>query len=91
MITFEDYLQEVHAKDYHGTDDDMPDAFERWLMDLDTAEVMSFAQMWKQEEERKFIKELQNIDFSLGVLIEDRLRSQDEETPKEQYERVRMK
>ena len=30
----EDKLKEAHAKEYHGTDDDMPDAFESWLEDL---------------------------------------------------------
>lgn len=30
----EEKLKEAHAKDYHGTDDDMPDAFESWLEDL---------------------------------------------------------
>jgi hypothetical protein len=31
---FTDFLKEAHAKDYTGTDDDMPDAFESWLMNL---------------------------------------------------------
>ena len=35
----EDKLKEAHAKDYHGTDDDMPDAYERWLADLDLNEL----------------------------------------------------
>jgi hypothetical protein len=35
----EDKLKEAHAKDYHGTDDDMSDAYEAWLMDLDLAEL----------------------------------------------------
>ena len=34
-ITFEDFLKGRHSEDYHGTDDDMPDAFEGWLRDLD--------------------------------------------------------
>lgn len=29
----EDKLKEAHAKDYHGTDDDMPDAYDAWLVD----------------------------------------------------------
>ena len=33
--TFEDYLQECHAKQYEGLDDDMPDDYESWLQDLD--------------------------------------------------------
>jgi len=32
-------LRAVHAKDYHGTDDDMPDAFEDWLTDLSLPEL----------------------------------------------------
>ena len=30
----EEKLKEEHAEDYHGTDDDMPDAYESWLEDL---------------------------------------------------------
>lgn len=30
----EDKLKEAHGEDYIGTDDDMPDAYESWLMDL---------------------------------------------------------
>lgn len=32
--TFEDFLKERHVEDYHGTDDDMPEAFDSWLCDL---------------------------------------------------------
>lgn len=34
-INFELFLQYKHAEDYLGTDDDMPDDFERFLQDLD--------------------------------------------------------
>lgn len=34
-----DLLESKHAEDYHGTDDDMPDAYEAWLMDLTLAEL----------------------------------------------------
>ena len=40
---FEDYLKEIHAEDYHGTDDAMPDSFDAWLKGLDTEEVMQYA------------------------------------------------
>lgn len=42
--TFEDYLQQVHAEDYIGTDDDMPDAFDNWVGDLDNTELMDLAE-----------------------------------------------
>lgn len=42
--SFEKYLQEVHAKDYHGTDDAMSDAFEAWLAEKDGNELMKLAE-----------------------------------------------
>lgn len=44
--SFESYLQEVHALEYIGTDDDMPDAYERWLVDLDVQEIIDLAELW---------------------------------------------
>lgn len=35
----EEKLKEAHAKDYHGTDDDMPDAYEKWIEDLTSDEL----------------------------------------------------
>lgn len=32
----EDKLQSIHAEEYNGTDDDMCDAYESWLSDLET-------------------------------------------------------
>lgn len=43
-MKFIDYLQEIHAKQYHGTDDDMPDNFDYWLSNLDTQEVIEYAE-----------------------------------------------
>ena len=37
----EDNLKEAHAKDYHGTDDDMPDAYEDWLTSLESVDLKS--------------------------------------------------
>ena len=37
---FEKYLQSVHAADYHGLDDDMPDAYEAWVSQLDAEEMI---------------------------------------------------
>jgi hypothetical protein len=37
----EGLLKNAHAKNYHGTDDDMPDAFEGWLEDLSLDELKS--------------------------------------------------
>lgn len=35
----EDLLQDIHARNYMGTDDDMPDSFEYWLACLDIEDI----------------------------------------------------
>ena len=40
--TFEEYLKELHAEQYHGVDDDMPDDFNNWLEQFDTTALMEF-------------------------------------------------
>jgi hypothetical protein len=44
--SFEDFLKEKHAENYTGVDDDMPDAFDHWLGQLDGQEYMDYAQEW---------------------------------------------
>lgn len=44
--TFEDFLKECHAEDYHGTDDDMPDAFDAWMGDRDVQEICDYAERY---------------------------------------------
>lgn len=41
--TFEEFLKDVHAKNYNGTDDDMSDAFEEWLENIGIDYVIQFA------------------------------------------------
>lgn len=56
MISFEDFLKEKHAADYHGTDDDMPDAFEAWLERLQIDEMLHFGQLAMMTAEIEGIK-----------------------------------
>lgn len=44
--SFEDYLKDRHASNYMGTDDDMPDASDNWMADLDIEEVIAYAEDW---------------------------------------------
>jgi hypothetical protein len=39
---FEEFLQDIHARDYHGTDDDMPEAYEAWLTDLQVDDIIGY-------------------------------------------------
>jgi hypothetical protein len=45
-MTFENYLQQQHAKVYVGLDDDMPDSFDSWLCDLQPDDFIKHAEEW---------------------------------------------
>ena len=55
--TFENYLQEIHAKDYKGLDDYMSYAFEVWLGQLSNSELIEYA----EEMLKKLKQEIENI------------------------------
>jgi len=65
---FEEYLKDKHAEGYNGTDDDMPEAFDSWLSELDGEEYISYAEDWKFEAdvEEKIAKELFNMVYQWG-------------------------
>lgn len=44
--TFEDYLQEKHAAQYQGLDDEMGEDFEEWLEGLDTDTILEYAETY---------------------------------------------
>ncbi len=46
MKSFEQYLEEIHAKGYTGTDDNMPDSYNEWVERLDVSEVIEYAEQW---------------------------------------------
>lgn len=54
-MTFEDYLRDIHAKDYSGLDDDMAENFESWLEDLDNQEVIDYAEQLTSMQEQHII------------------------------------
>ena len=43
---FEEYLQDKHAAQYQGLDDEMPDNFNEWLEDLGPDEMIEYADKW---------------------------------------------
>ena len=55
VTTFEEYLREQHAIDYSGLDDDMPDAFEKWLEDLDGYEYLEFGTLFGKRRLKDFL------------------------------------
>lgn len=47
--TFDDFLKDQHAKNYTGTDDDMPDQFDHWVSELSSQEVIDYAEEFGKE------------------------------------------
>jgi len=43
---FEDFLAEKHAENYIGLDDDMPDAFDHWVSNLDGEQLINYADIF---------------------------------------------
>ena len=56
MDTFENYLREVHAKSYQGTDDSMPDAFEAWLAEKTVGDIIEYAEKMIASQNEKLEK-----------------------------------
>lgn len=54
----EEFLKEKHAEQYTGLDDDMSDAFDNWMMDLDVDEWIMYGDMYGLTERVALIDEL---------------------------------
>jgi len=55
----EQYLQQKHSENYTGTDDDMPDAFESWLGNMQVDDLIKYADELTQQalaEERARVR-----------------------------------
>ena len=55
-MTFKEYLELKHSEHYMGTDDDMPDRFEAWVIDLDFDELVKHATNWNTIEITRLIE-----------------------------------
>ena len=47
--TFEDFLAEIHAKDYKGLDDDMIDDFNHWIVELQFDDIIEYADEYTKQ------------------------------------------
>ena len=48
MKTFEQYLETLHAKNYHGVDDDMPEDYFNWLQQFDVNDILEIVKIWEK-------------------------------------------
>lgn len=47
--TFEEFLQDWHMRDYQGTDDDAPDAFDHWMSQQDVESMEKLGGLYGKE------------------------------------------
>lgn len=52
QITFNEYLEEDFASDYIGTDDSMPDAYQDWLENIDSSDMIDKFELYIQWDYR---------------------------------------
>ncbi len=64
----EEYLKNVHARNYTGTDDDMPDSFEAYLVNLDVDEWIKLADEYVEYIQSDMVTRVMNV--VAGVLQE---------------------
>ena len=53
---FEKFLMEEHSKEYQGFDDDMPDAFDKWVCDLDVDKFLLYGDTYRNKLCADFLK-----------------------------------
>ena len=47
---FQDYLYNLHADQYEGLDDEMPDDYENWISDSDPEDLISYANKFSKSQ-----------------------------------------
>jgi len=55
---FEDFIEEKHAEQYIGLDDDMPDDCNEWIANLDADEWLEYGQAYAKIMKRKAYNEI---------------------------------
>ena len=64
--TFEEFLKDWHMRDYMGTDDDAPDAFDNWMGEIEQDRLIDLADLFGREMELRGYK--QAADTALEVI-----------------------
>lgn len=57
IMTFEEYLQEKHADQYEGLDDDMVENFDSWMETLTVEDVLEYGEYYGKRVENIVRKE----------------------------------
>lgn len=55
--TFREFLQDKHMENYHGTDDNAPDAFDAWVTDMQVDDLIQYGEEFAIKEYRRGIED----------------------------------
>jgi len=66
MKSFKDYLRQIHAEQYEGLDDEMPDDFDNWFSNLDAQEMFDYANAWVVELLEEIKKDVRDMGNTLN-------------------------
>ena len=73
--TFENYLEEQHAEQYNGLDDEMPDDRNDWFENLDVQEVIDYAEKFVSQVREETLKSvLSNVSDETQENVEEELK-----------------
>ena len=70
-MDFENYLREVHGENYTGLDDDMPDAFDNWLTNLQVDDIIEYADKFAEIEVAKVRKIVSEFQTEFDEIIKE--------------------
>lgn len=62
---FGDWLREWHMRDYQGTDDDAPDAFDAWVSEMNVDDLIKLGSLAMRESELRGFNEAKKIALSV--------------------------
>lgn len=60
-MTFEEYLQQKHAEQYQGLDDEMPDNFNEWLQELDPDDWFRYGEFFAIDKTQASVNKMADV------------------------------
>jgi hypothetical protein len=74
-LTFENFLRDEHFKIYHGSDDDMSDAFDNWITELQADDFLAYCDEYASEVVKEIVpkkksqyEKLYRTNYEQGII-----------------------
>ena len=90
-MSFEEYLGERHSLHYMGTDDDMPDSFDTWLVSLDVDDWLNYGDAYAAVLNAKKLGSIKSEKKALSSKENGKKGGRPKNLPKEELHAIAMK